>query len=319
MIRAEGDYANWVLVVILVALALLLAMVSSTGYGSPTLPDRVAGNQLVQESTLKPPGAPGRSRVQTDSDRWYVARELYRAGEFAEAREMFDSVVAAYPNDPAVRMWAGLTAARMQDWSTASNQWSALSGRGEVGPNCNVWFTIARAAAELELGRPDRAAHLIVPLERGDFGQELSDHPIVCFYAAVVYEKLALVAPTYLDAVGETVGERLSPPIASTDQEILVSPNSRSWLVFLAKRSLVHAVRQAGSFDRSASLVSEQVTAEPSFAPTAADLLDALGSSDFAAQARLKLRALDLYLNPPSRRHEPFNDPDILKRWRFIA
>ena len=34
MVRFDGDHANWVLVVILVAMALLLAMVSTTGYGA---------------------------------------------------------------------------------------------------------------------------------------------------------------------------------------------------------------------------------------------------------------------------------------------
>jgi hypothetical protein len=173
--------------------------------------------------------------------------------------------------------------------------------------------------AELESGRPDRAARFIVPLERGDYGFEFADHPVVSFYAALVYEQLAIAAPKYREAVEESLAEKFSPALASNDGSQLVSPNSQSWLIFLTKRALQRTIRGARSFDWAAPVVPESATVEPSFAPTVEELLESLGSADFASQARRKLRALELYQSPPNRRPEIFDDPELIKRGRFIA
>jgi hypothetical protein len=186
---------------------------------------------------------------------------------------------------------------------------------------CGIWPAVLLAAAELESGRPDRAARFIVPLERGDFGMEFADHPIVSFYAALVYEQLAIAAPKYREAVEESlgVGGEFSPALASSDGSQIVSPNSQSWLIFLTKRAMQRTIRGARSFEWAAPVVPESSTVEPSFAPTVEELLECLGSADFASQAYRKLRALELYQSPPNRRHQIFDDPDLVKRGRFIA
>jgi tetratricopeptide (TPR) repeat protein len=316
MFRLDGNQVNWVLVVVLVAMALLLAMVSSSAYGD--VQQRNA--QSAQAEQAKPLLAPqDRKEVRTASEAWYVARELYQAGQVQESREMFEKVVAAYPSDPAARMWAGMAAFRSGDRATAIRQWSAVWCDESPVTECGVWPAVALAAAELESGRPDRAARFIVPLERGDYGFEYADHPVVSFYAALVYEQLASAAPKYRDAVEESLAEKFSPALASNDGSLMLSPNSQSWLVFLAKRALERTIRGARSLNGAAPMVSESATAEPSFAPTVEELLESLGSADFASQARRKLRALDLYQSPPNRRPEIFDDPELIKRGRFIA
>jgi hypothetical protein len=59
----------------------------------------------------------------------------------------------------------------------------------------------------------------------------------------------------------------------------------------------------------------ETATAEPSFVPTVGELLECLGSTDFAAQSRRKLRAIKLYQSEP----ELFHDRHWMKRGQFIA
>jgi hypothetical protein len=66
-------------------------------------------------------------------------------------------------------------------------------------------------------------------------------------------------------------------------------------------------------------VVAESATVEPSFAPAVAELLEALGSADFASQARRKLRAREIYQSPPNSRPAIFDDPELLRKWRFIA
>jgi len=228
-------------------------------------------------------------------------------------------VVALYPSDPAARMWAGLAAMRTGDRAAAIRHWNAVWCDEAPVMECGVWPAVALAAAELESGRPDRAARFIMPLERGDYGIEFTNHPVVSFYAALMYEQLATAAPKYREAVEESLAEKFSPALASNDGSQTVSPNSQSWLTFLTKRTLQRTIRGARSLDRDAPLVGESATVEPSFAPTVGELLEALDSADFAIQARRKLRALELYKSPPNRRPEIFDDPELIKRGRFIA
>jgi hypothetical protein len=327
MLRYDGDHVNWTLVVILVALALLLATVSSIGSGStdiraPQQPDpqaAIRADQAEQFWRLAAQNQDYRKEVQAPSEVWYIARELYWSGRVEESRMMFDRVVAAYPSDPAPRVWAGMAAMRTGDRAAAIRHWNAMWCDEAPVMECGVWPAVALAAAELESGRPDRAARFIVPLERGDYGPEFTDHPLVSFYAALVYEQLATAAPKYREAVEESLADRFSPALASNDGSQMVSPCSQSWLIFLTKRALQRTIRGARALDRDAPVVSESATAEPSFAPTVGELLDALGSADFAAQARRKLRALDLHQSPPHRKIEIFDDPDPFKRGRLIA
>jgi tetratricopeptide (TPR) repeat protein len=319
MVRVDGDHVNWVLVVILVAMALLLAMVSSTGYGAPQPADSQAADRTDQAKHFWQVAAQDRKEVRTPSEVWYIARELYQSGKFTEAREAFEKVVAVYPSDPAVRMWAGIAAYRVGDRAAAIRHWESVWCDEAPLSDAGVWPAVALAALHLELGQRSHAARFIVPLERGDFGCDAADHPLVSFYAALVYEQLATAAPKYREAVEESLAEKFSPALASNDASLLVSPNSQSWLIFLTKRSLQRTIRGARSLDWAAPLVPESATVEPSFAPTVEDLLEALGSADFAFQARRKLRALDLYQSPPNRKIEIFDDPELMKRGRFIA
>lgn len=217
MVRFDGDHVNWVLVVLLVAMALLLAMVSSTGYGSVQQADPKAAARADQARHFWQMAAQERKEVRTPSEVWYVARELYQAGRVEEARGMFEKVVAAYPSDPAARIWAGMAAFRTRDWAAAVRHWNAVWCDEAPVMECGVWPAVALAAAELETGRPDRAARFIVPLERGDYGFEFADHPVVSFYAALVYEQLATAAPKYREAVEESLAEKFSPALASSD------------------------------------------------------------------------------------------------------
>jgi tetratricopeptide (TPR) repeat protein len=319
MVRLDGDHINWILVVILVTLALLLAMVSSTAYSAVQQADPQAVARADQARHFRQVAAQERKEVRTPSEVWYVARELYQAGRVAEARRMFEKVLAVYPYDPAARMWAGMAAYRAGDRATAIRHWSAVWCDEAPVLECGVWPAVALAAAELESGRPDRAARFIVPLERGDYGIEFADHPVVSFYAALVYEQLASAAPKYRDAVEESLAEKFSLALASSDGSQMVSPNSQSWLIFLTKRALRRTIPGARSLDRAAPVVPESATVEPSFAPIVEELLECLGSTDFASQARRKLRALELYQSPPNRRPEIFDDPELIKRGRFIA
>jgi tetratricopeptide (TPR) repeat protein len=319
MVRFDGDHVNWVLVVILVAMALLLAMVSSSANADLQQANPQAVARADQAKQFWKLAAQERKEVQTPSEVWYIARELYQAGRVEEARGMFEKVVATYSSDPAARMWAGMAAFRTGDRATAIRHWNAVWCDEAPVMECGVWPAVALAAAELESGRPDRAARFIVPLERGDYGLEFADHPIVSFYAALVYEQLATAAPKYREAVEESLAEKFSPALAASDGSQMVSPNSQSWLIFLTKRALQRTIRGARSIDWAAPMVPESATVEPSFAPTVEELLEVLGSADFASQARRKLRALELYQSPPNRRPEFFDDPERIKRGRFIA
>jgi tetratricopeptide (TPR) repeat protein len=318
MVRVDGDHVNWILVVILVAMALLLALVSPSAGGDLQAGNPQAAARADQAKQLAK-AAQERKEVRTPSEVWYVARELYQAGRVEEARGMFERVVARYPSDPSARMWAGMAAFRTGDRASAIRHWNAVWCDEAPVMECGVWPAVLQAAAELESGRPDRAARFIVPLERGDCGFEFADHPIVSFYAALVYEQLAIAAPKYREAVEESLAEKFSPALASSDGSQMVSPNSQSWLIFLTKRAMQRTIRGARSIDRAAPVVPESATVEPSFAPTVEELLECLGSADFGSQARRKLRALELYQSPPNRRPEIFDDPELIKRGRFIA
>jgi hypothetical protein len=324
MVRFDGDHANWVLVVVLAAMALLLALVSSASYGDETKPPKVNSEPVGR--SYQPPSVAALTRqdpkeARTPSEIWYVARELYLAGHYAEAKAQFERAAAVYTCDPSLQMWAGMAAYRAKDTTAALRQWQAAWCGDRPLSDTGVWVAVALTAAYLESGQWEEAARCIVPLERGDFGRDAAEHPVVSFYAALVYERLAIVAPQYLDAVEEprNTGEKFSPVLASSDPGLVVSPNSRSWLVFLAKRALQRTIRGARSFEWTAPLVSESATVEPSLAPTVEELLEALGSADFASQARGKLRALQLYESPPKRPVEIFDDPELVKRGRFFA
>lgn len=316
MLRFFDDHVNWLLVVFLVTLALLLAMVSSTGYGSVQQADPQATARAGQVTLLKLVATQDRKEVRTPSETWYIARELYQAGRVEEARGMFEKVLAVYPYDPAVGMWAGMAAHRAGNRTMAIRHWSQAWRDEAPAVECGVWLAVALAAGELESGRPDQAARFIVPLERGDFDQlehqpdclDVSQHPVVSFYAALVYEQLAKVAPQYRDAVEESLAEKFLTPFASSDGSLMVSPNSRSWLIFLTKRALRRTIRGAQSIDWAAPVVLESATVEPSLAPTVEELLECLGSADFASQAHRKLRALELYESSPNHRPEIFGD-----------
>jgi tetratricopeptide (TPR) repeat protein len=319
MVRFDGDHVNWVLVVILVAMALLMAMVSSTAYGSVQVADPQAVARADQARHFWQMAAQERKEVRTPSEASYTARELYQTGRVAEARGMFEKVLAVYPHDPAVRMWAGMAAYRTGDHTAAVAHWQAAWDEEGCVFELRLWPAVALGAVQLESGQLDRAARFIVPLERGDLGPDAVNHPVVSFYAAMVYEQLAIKAPKYRDAVEESLREKFSPAIASSDASMQVSPNSQSWLIFLTKRALQRTNRGARSLDRAAPIVPESATMEPSFAPTVEELLDCLGSADFASQARGKLRALELYQSPPDRKIEIFDDPELMRRGRFIA
>jgi hypothetical protein len=309
-------------VVILVAIALLLALVSSTGYG-----DQAAVQTAVSRtgfSTDRAAGLSGRAEqerkeVRTLSQVWYTARELYLAGKLAEAKVEFERAVAIYPFDPALRMWAGMAAHRVGDRTAAIRHWQAVWYDEAPLSDAGVWPAVALAAAHLELGQPQQAARFIVPLERGDFGPEAADHPVVSFHAALVYERLATAAPDFLDAVDESLAGIVSPCLASSDAGFLVSPNSRSWLFFLTKRALQRTIRGARSVDWTAPLVLESATVEPSLAPTVAELLEAIGAADFGSKARGKLRALEFFKSQPKRSLEPYDVPESIQRGRLIA
>ena len=319
MVPVEGDHVNWVLAVILVALALLLAWVSSTSYGvvAPGVP-RVGGQAIpVRGPVLLV--TQERKEARTPSEIWYVARELYREGRISEASKMFERVVSAIPDDPAARMWAGIAAFRAGSHALAARHWMAAWDAEGCTPELGVWPAVALAAVHLESNRVAEAARFIVPLERGDRGPDAAEHPVVLFYAALIYERMALAAPKYLDAIEESLGEKFSPMLGSSRVDELVSPNSQSWLIFLTKRALQRTIRRVQSFDWTAPVVPWPATVEPSFAPTVEELLEALGSTDFASQARQKLRALKLYESPSERKIEFFDDPRLLQRARFIA
>jgi hypothetical protein len=53
MVRSVGDHVNWFLVVFLAALALLLAMVSSTGYGGTEAADSQAAVRAELAPTVE--------------------------------------------------------------------------------------------------------------------------------------------------------------------------------------------------------------------------------------------------------------------------
>lgn len=321
MFRMDGDHVSWFLVITLVTLALLLALVSSAGYGA----DQIAGSRTDSTAIIRTDQSArswvaqqDRKEVRTASERWYVARELYRVGRFAEATREFERAAAGYLADPALEMWAGMAAYRAGDLAAAKRHWEAV--RCDTGPmsDAGTWPVIALTAAYLRSGQVAEAARLIVPLERGDFGSEIAGQPLVSFYAALVYDHLAITAPKYRDAVEDSLAMKVSPPLASSDPGFVVSPNSQSWLIFLTKRALQQTIRHSRTFEWTAPLVADSATAEPSLAPSVEDLLEALGSADFSAQARGKLRAIQLYESPP-KRIEIFDDPELIKRGRFIA
>jgi len=164
MVRYDSDQVNWVLVVILDEMALLLAMVSSSANADQQQADPQAAARADQARQFWQMAAQERKEVRTPSEVWYVARELYQAGRTEEARGMFEKVVAAYPSDPAARMWAGMAAFRTGDRATAIRHWNAVWCAEAPVMECGVWPAVVLAVAELESGRPDRAARLIVPL-----------------------------------------------------------------------------------------------------------------------------------------------------------
>ena len=319
MLRVDGDHVSWTLIIILVTLALLLALVQSTAHGGQPVSDSQSTVRSDQAVRFWRMVTQDRKEARTPSEVWFEARELYQTGKFAEARESFEKVLAVYPYDPAARMWTGMAAYRTGDRSSAIRHWTSVWDEEGCASELGIWPAVALTAAYLESGRVDRAARFIVPLERGDLGPQVTCHPVISFYAALVYEQLAIAAPKYRDAVEDTLAEKFSPALASSDGNAVVSPNSKSWLIFLTKRSLQGTIRGAKLVDWAAPVVPATATVEPSFAPTVEDLLEAIGSADFASQARRKLRALELYESPPERKIDIFDDPDLLRHGRFIA
>jgi hypothetical protein len=342
MVRADADHVNWVLVVILAALALLLAMVSSSASPHRAKPaaDWSDVDSLLQQRFTRSsprPGEPvaagqesiGSERLWTVSEGWYVGCELYRAGRFAQARWALERVVNVLPDDAAARTWAGMATLRAGDPAGAIRQWEPVWTGNAPGSEPWLWSGVAMVAVHLEAGSVDDAARIMLRLEDEAPGAAGTGHaadgpragvyPIISFYAARVYEALASEAADYRDAVEEPLRERFSPVLAAREPGVVTIPNSRSWLTFLAKRALKEAVRGAGSIDWSAPVVAESATVEPSLAPTVEELLEAIGSADFAVQARGKLRALEIYESQPEPEIEIFDTVEPRERNRRIA
>lgn len=325
MINAHADHVNWMLVVILVTLALLLALVSSTGgfaqvavSVAPATTDESRGLLVERSAVSVQAGSHQESRF---SEVCYLARELYQAGKLAEARNAFEDAVAARPIDSGARAWAGIAAYREGDHAAAVSHWNRVALSAGKNSDSSVWAAIAQSASYLETDDLKNAARILVPLERKeeDISASRGVHPVATFYAGLLYEKLALAAPDYRDAVEESLGERFSSPMASAGEGVSASPNSRAWLQFLAKRCFQRTVRQARVSEWwTVPVVPWQATLDPSLAPTVEDLLDALGSADFAYQAAQKLRALRIYESEPDRGIEIF-DPQGLFRAGKIA
>lgn len=315
MVRVDSDRVNWALVIVLVAVALLLATVSSVGYGDQV----VAPTKSLSGPSWQSVGQNRKEVVVAPSELCYVARELYLAGRFAEASETFERAAIANPMDPIIRMWSGIAAYRTGDSGAAIRHWRSLWCDEVPLSESGVWPGVALVAAYLEADNTREAARIIVPLERGDFGSDAVRNPVVSFYAALVFERFAGAAPRYRDAVEESIAERFSPAFASSDPSFGVSPNSQSWFIFLTKRALQRTIRCERSLEWAAPSASGSVRVDPSLAPTVEELLVALDSADFASQARGKLRALQLYESSPERRIDIFDDPDMITRRRFIA
>ncbi len=322
MIRSEIESdrtQHWLLVMLLVALALVLALATSSGYGRMASPQSgplaVGERQMPARPLLVVPTAEPRAR----SEAWFVARELYRAGRWNDSARWFGWAAAQYPDDPALEMWRGMAAYRAGDTTAAVTHWETVWADGSAAARGGVWPALALAATALDTGDYGRAAELVLPLEAdgANAGIDLAGG-LVDYYAALVYEAWAYEAPSYLDAAGEIGGGPFTPPLATTDPRMLVHPSSRSWLVFLTRRALERACRASPRIDGSAHLVAPDATAEPSLAPTVGELLEALGAADFPVQARQKLRAVRLY---ESARDKPeiFDDIETLLRGRFVA
>ena len=208
---------------------------------------------------------------------WQEAVDQFRDRNFVEAGDRLQDIqhrVAPWmpielPVDRGLALWNALAAQGRGQFEQAMSDWA----RTELPDDMRAWKHIAIAAMNLERGRNDEAAEELAMAQLHE-----PDNAVVHYYLGILHIQQADQAIEWPDFI-RTSNVRLVAHNPS------VVPNTKGMYELAATSDLERALDAAGCLDRDAALIPEEWTTEPALRPTVADLLLAMGATEFEANA----------------------------------
>jgi tetratricopeptide (TPR) repeat protein len=254
--QREKHDAIWLAIMAMLAAVIMLMMgVKLAGATEPQPPRFLSG--LVAE--------------------WQEGIDHFRGGNFIEARQRLENVlhrvapgmpIGATP-DRGLALWNVLTAQARGQYEQAMNDWAAIDLPIAMRP----WKHVAIAAMRLERGENKEAAAELAMAQLLD-----PDNPVVLYYLGILHIQLADEALDWPDYVN-VAQVRL---VAHQPNAV---PNTKGMYELAATRDLERAAEAAACFDADVALIPEEWTTEPALRPTVADLLLAMGATNFERNA----------------------------------
>jgi tetratricopeptide (TPR) repeat protein len=208
---------------------------------------------------------------------WQDGIDHFRQGNFIEARQRLEAVhyrvapgmpVGAM-HDRALALWNVLTAQARGQYEQAMNHWAGI----DLPIAMRSWKHVAIAAMHLERAENDEASAELAMAQLLD-----PENPVVHYYLGILHIQRADEAFDWPDYV-RVVEVRL---VAHHPN---VVPNTKGMYELAATQDLERSIEAAACFDPSVALIPEDWTTEPQLRPTVADLLTALGATNFERNA----------------------------------
>jgi Flp pilus assembly protein TadD len=217
---------------------------------------------------------------------WQEAVDLFRGGNFLEARDRMQEVhgrVAAWmqtnpPIDRGVCIWNTLTVQARGNLDVATTEWERI----ELATDMLAWKHVAIAAMNLEKGQNDEAAEELAVAQLLD-----PENAIVHYYLGILHLQQAEEAIDWPDYVHKS-------HVRLVAHSPNVVPNTKGMYQLAATVDLEHAIDSAACLDRNTPLIPEEWTSEPMLRPTVTDLLSAMGAANFEPNAHHILGCLFL-------------------------
>jgi tetratricopeptide (TPR) repeat protein len=208
---------------------------------------------------------------------WQEAVDQFRDRNFVEAGDRLQDIqhrVAPWmpielPVDRGLALWNTLAAQARGQFEQAVSDWA----RTELPDDMRAWKHIAIAALYLERGRNDEAAEELAMAQMHE-----PDNAVVHYYLGMLHIRQADQAIEWPDYI-QISNVRLVAYNPS------IVPNTKGMYELAATSDLERAVASAGCLDRDAALIPEGWTTEPALRPTVADLLLAMGATEFEPNA----------------------------------
>jgi tetratricopeptide (TPR) repeat protein len=235
---------------------------------------------------------------------WQEAIHQFRAGNFIEAHDRMQAVQDTFlpltptelPADRGMSAWDAIMAQARGQHHRAMLAWNLIDLPAEM----RAWKHVAVAAMHLEEGRNDEAAEELATAQLFD-----PDNAVVDYYLGILHIQQADEAIDWPDYVHES-------KVRLVAYAPKVVPNTKGMYELTAMRDLQRAVEAAACMDRDLPLIPAEWTTEPELRPLVADLLSAIGATDFETNAHQMLATLFLDRGVPELAEEHLDQANDL-------